>query len=151
MHQQEYGFVVKKSNAYACITTDTFKFLDISHFLAPGTSYAGFLKAYRVEESKGFFPYEWLDDIAKLDQTQLPPYDAFYSGLKGTNISQADYAYCQNVWSDLGMTTVCDFLTWYNNLDVGPFVMAVERLQAFYFKKGIYVFKTAMSVTVLLG
>jgi hypothetical protein len=58
MHQQEHGFVVKKSNAYACISSRLFRFLDISHFLAPGTSYAGFLKAYRVEEAKGFFPYE---------------------------------------------------------------------------------------------
>ena len=53
MAKDEYGFVVKKANAYACISTEKFKFLDISHFLAPGTSYAGFLKAYRVEETKG--------------------------------------------------------------------------------------------------
>ncbi len=66
MHQQEYGFVVKQANAYSCIATDTMKFLDISHFLAPGTSYARFLKAYGVEERKGFMPYEWLDDV---DQT----------------------------------------------------------------------------------
>lgn len=46
----------------------------------------------------------------------------------------------------MGMTTFKDFLIWYNNLDVGPFVMAVERLQTFYFEKGIGVFKTAMSV-----
>lgn len=97
MHEQEHGFVVKKCNAYACITTDTLKFLDISHFLAPGTSYAGFLKAYRVEEAKGFFPYEWLDDMTKLDHQQLPPHDAFYSGLKDTNISEVEYAYCQKV------------------------------------------------------
>lgn len=146
MHEQEHGFVVKKSNAYACIMTEKLKFLDISHFLAPGTSYAGFLKAYRVEESKGFFPYEWLDDVSKLDHTQLPPHDAFFSALKGTNISQEDYAYCQKVWREQRMTTFRDFLIWYNNLDVGPFVTAVERLQAFYFDKGIDVLKTAMSV-----
>jgi len=146
MHKQEHGFVVKKSNAYACITTDRFRFLDISHFLAPGNSYAGFLKAYRVEEAKGFFPYEWLDDVAKLNQTHLPPHEAFYSGLKESNISETEYAFCQKVWSDEGMTVFRDFLVWYNNLDVGPFVTAVGRLQTFYFEKGIDVFKVAMSV-----
>ena len=146
MHEQEHGFVVKKCNSYACITTDKFRFLDISHFLAPGTSYAGFLKAYRVEETKGFFPYEWLDGPEKLDQTELPPYESFYSALKGTNISPEEYAYCQNVWLDRGMTTFKDFLIWYNDLDVGPFVTAVERLQKFYFDKRIDVLKTAMSV-----
>lgn len=35
---------------------------------------------------------------------------------------------------------------WYNDLDVGPFVTAVERLQEFYFKKGVDVLKTAISV-----
>ena len=44
------------------------------------------------------------------------------------------------------MTTFKDFLVWYNNLDVGPFVNAVERFQKFYFDKGLYVFKTAISV-----
>ncbi|XP_053391895.1 uncharacterized protein LOC128554634 [Mercenaria mercenaria] len=39
-----------------------------------------------------------------------------------------------------------DFLVWYNNLDVAPFVEAVEHFQEFYFNKGIDVFKTAISV-----
>ena len=146
MPSQQHGFVVKKANAYACLTTDTLRFLDISHFLAPGISYAGFLKAYRVEESKGFFPYEWFNDPAKLDHPTLPPPEAFYSTLKGTGISAEDYASCQTVWVNRGMTSFRDFLVWYNNLDVGPFVTAVERLQAFYFEKGIDVLKTAISV-----
>ena len=92
------------------------------------------------------FPYEWLNCPAKLEETKLPPHDAFYSTLKGTNISVEEYAYCQKVWRERGMTTFRDFLVWYNDLDVGPFVTAVERLQKFYFDKGIDVFKTAMSV-----
>ena len=33
-----------------------------------------------------------------------------------------------------------------NNLDVQPFVMAVEKLQTFYLEKHIDIFKTAISV-----
>ena len=44
------------------------------------------------------------------------------------------------------MRTFRDFLVWYNNLDVEPFVEAVENFQQFYFEQGIDVFKTAISV-----
>jgi hypothetical protein len=87
-----------------------------------------------------------LDDVTKLDQTELPPHDAFYSSLKAHNISEEEYRFCQKIWTDNGMESFKDFLVWYNNLDVGPFVTAVERLQTFYFHKSIDVFKTAMSV-----
>ena len=146
LHEEEYCFTIKKNNAYACISTDHLKFLDVSHFLAPGTSYAKFLKAYQVEESKGYLPYEWFDDISKLDHTELPPPSAFYSSLKETCISDKDYEVCRKAWTDHDMTTFRDFLIWYNNLDVGPFVTAVNRLQRFYFDRNIDIFKIAMSV-----
>ncbi len=44
------------------------------------------------------------------------------------------------------MSSFRDFLVWYNNLDVGPFVTGVEKFQKFYFDKGVDVFKTAISV-----
>lgn len=50
-------FTVKRNNSYVCISTPTFKFLDITQYLSPGINYAGFLKAFDVQESKGFFPY----------------------------------------------------------------------------------------------
>ena len=146
MHEDSNTFVVKKNNAYTCITNEQLKFLDMSQFLAAGSSYAGFLKAYKVEEKKGFFPYEWFDDESKLQATSLPPHDAFYSHLKDTNISEDEYQDCMKVWTDNKMSSFRDFLVWYNNLDVGPFVTAVERFQKFYFDKGIDVFKTAISV-----
>jgi hypothetical protein len=39
------------------------------------------------------------------------------------------------------MKTFKDFLEWYNNLDVEPFVMVVERLRGYYFERGIDIFK----------
>lgn len=44
------------------------------------------------------------------------------------------------------MTCLRDFLEWYNNQDVGPFVQAVRKLQAFYFERNIDIFKVAMCV-----
>ncbi len=48
MDEQKRGFTVKKASSYACIQSDHFRFMDASHFLGPGTSYAGFLKADQV-------------------------------------------------------------------------------------------------------
>ena len=88
--------MIKKNNAYTCIATESLKFLDMSQFLAAGSSYTSFLKAYHVAEQKGYFPYEWFDDIAKLEYEFLPPHQAFYSQLKGSNISEEEYQYCQH-------------------------------------------------------
>ncbi|MES9993656.1 MAG: C2H2-type zinc finger protein, partial [Candidatus Thiodiazotropha sp.] len=90
MHEDSQAFVVKKDNAYACIATDKLKFLDMSQYLAVGSSYAGFLKAYQVSGSKGHFPYEWFDSTEKLDYPSLPAHDCFYSDLKGINISEVE-------------------------------------------------------------
>lgn len=59
------AFTIKKNNSYTCIATTDFRFLDMTNCLAPGTSYVKFLKAYQVEEQKGVFPYEWMDDVGK--------------------------------------------------------------------------------------
>lgn len=87
-----------------------------------------------------------MDDVNKLDAPSLPCIEDFYSSLKDKNITQEEYQYCQNVWRERGMSTFRDFLVWYNDLDVGPFVTAVERLQQFYFEKRIDLFKTSVSV-----
>ena len=48
-------------------------------------SYDGFLKAYNANITKGYFPYEYFDSLDKLNSTELPSYEHFYSFLKGKN------------------------------------------------------------------
>lgn len=140
------SFVVKRNNAYIAICTDRLKFLDIAQYLAPGTSYAKFLAAYRVEERKGFFCYEYLDHPDKLKEEHLPPHEAFHSSLKDSNISCEEYVMVQQTWIENDMKCLQDLLVHYNIGDVGPFVTAVSRMQTFYFERNIDVFKDAVSV-----
>ena len=140
------GYVIKRDNTYTTISTETFKFLDISHYLAAGSSYSRFLRAYEIEESKGYFPYDYFDSIEKLEEKHLPPHEEFYSQLRDSNITEEEYEYLHRVWQEEGMETFKDFLEWYNNKDVAPFVQAVQKLQQFYFDRGIDVFKNAVSV-----
>ena len=88
MHDTEQTgiFVVKKNNTYSCIATESLKFLDMSHFLAPGSSHAGFLKAFHVEKAKGYFFYDWFDSVEKFECLSLPSHADFYNELKGKNI-----------------------------------------------------------------
>ena len=138
--------VIKRQNTYMCLYTDELKFVDICNYLAPGVSYAKYLTAYGCELGKGHFPYEYMDDLQKLDERSLPPQSAFYSRLKNEGISDTDYAACQAVWHDNGMTTLRDFLVWYNNRDVIPFLEAIVKQFAFYHDRGIDMFKDGISV-----
>ena len=61
------------------------------NFLGGATSLDSFLKAYKTSETKWFFPYEWFDHPDKLQNSQRPPYDAFYSKLRSCNPLEAEY------------------------------------------------------------
>ena len=138
--------VIKRHNTYMCLSTDQLKFVDICNYLAPGVSYDKYLKAYGCELQKGHFPYEYMDDLQKLEDRVLPPQSAFFSRLKNEGISNDDYARCQAVWRDNGMETLREYLIWYNNRDVTPFLDAIAKQFAFYRDRDIDMFKDGISV-----
>ena len=141
-------FPVKVNSNHMCLKTKFLKLLDISNYVAPGFSYDQFLKAYEGEQTKGYFPYEWVDGLDKLEETSLPPHAAFYSSLKNQNITNEEYQYRQQVCEDKEMSTFKDFLVWYNNLDVVPFLEAVEKMSQFWQERKIDMFKDGISVSV---
>ena len=139
-------FVIKRQNTFMCLSTTNLKFLDVTQYLAPGVSYDKYLKAYGCDLQKGHFPYEYMDGIGKLEDRALPPQAAFYSQLKSEEISDADYARCQAVWHDNQMTKMRDYLIWYNNRDVTPFLDAIAKQFTFYCDRCIDMFKDGISV-----
>ena len=74
------------------------------NFLGGATSLDSFPKAKRTSETKEFYPYEWFHHPDKMQSTELPPYDAFYSKLRSSNILEADYTDYFNL-SKSGLTT----------------------------------------------
>ena len=138
--------VIKRQNTFMCLSTTKLKFVDICNYLAPGVSYAKYLTAYGCELGKGHFPYEYMDDLQKLEDRVLPPQAALYSQLRNEGISVADYARCQAVWRDNGMETLREYLIWYNNRDVTPFLDAIAKQAAFYHNRHIDIFKDGISV-----
>ena len=144
--EQASCFVIKRQNTFMCLSTDKLKFVDICNYLAPGFSYAKYLTAYGCAQQKGHFPYEYMDSIGKLDDRALPPQSAFFSRLTNEGISDEDYARCQSVWRANEMKTLREYLVWYNNRDVTPFLEAIDKQAAFYHDQHIDIFKDGISV-----
>ena len=67
---------------------------------------------------KGVYPYEYMISINRLDETELPPIETFYSTLSGSGISEEDYSHAQRVWKIFEMKTMRDYHNLYNQSDV---------------------------------
>ena len=59
--------------------------LDILKLFGDATSHYSFWKAYKISETQRFFPYDWFHHTVKMQKTELPPYDAFYSKHRSCN------------------------------------------------------------------
>ena len=96
--------VIKKANQFISFKFGDIQLLDIMNFLGGATSLDSFLKANKTSKTKGFFPYEWSDHADKVQNTELPPYDAFYSKLRNCNPLEAEYTDNANLLKS-GLTT----------------------------------------------
>ena len=96
--------VIKKANQFISFKFDDFQLLDILNFLGGTTSRDSFLKAYKTSDTKGFFPYEWFNHPDKLQNWELPLYDAFYSELRSCNPLETEYTDYVNLLKS-GLTT----------------------------------------------
>ena len=137
---------IKRNNNWMSISTERLQFLDICNYLAPGYSYDKYIKAYGASLQKSCFPYDWMDSLEKLDYPELPPKEAFYNKLKAKDISNEDYEMCKTVWQENNMKNMKDWLIYYNNLDVVPFIEALKNQFQFYKDLGIDMFKDGISV-----
>ena len=98
--------VIKKANQFMSFKFGDIQLLDIMNFLGGATSLDSFSKAYKTSETKRFFPYDWFDQPDKMQNTELPPYDAFYSKLRSCYPLQAEYTDSDYVnLSKSGLTT----------------------------------------------
>lgn len=85
---------------------------------------------------KGVFPYEWFDDISKLNQTEFPEYECFRSTLRGleekkyfdtngneqttlvgVNVEKKDYDYGVEIYNKY-CTSFKDFHNLYIQVDI---------------------------------
>jgi len=132
----------KRGNQYTTIQTSCYNLLDCLKFTSP-CRYADYLKQWNIKESKGVFPYELYNSVENImNATEFPTHAEFYSRLTCSNISLDDYNWARNEYNRRyalpeghveKMSSMMDWLKWYNLQDVEPLVKAMERsFKCFY-------------------
>ena len=89
--------VIEKANQFVSFKFGDVQLLDIMNFLGRATSLDSFLN--KTAETIGFFPYQCFDCPQKMNNSELPPYDAFFSKLRNVNPLEKDYSDYQNLLS----------------------------------------------------
>ncbi|XP_077260838.1 uncharacterized protein LOC143896720 [Temnothorax americanus] len=67
---------------------------------------------------KGVFPYEYVDSVDKLRETELPPREAFYSSLTDETASESDYEHATRVWRRFRVRDLGEYSDLYLKTDV---------------------------------
>ena len=96
--------VINKTNQFISFKFGDVQFLDIMNILGGAASLDSFLKAYKTSETKSFLLHEWFDHPDKMQNTVLPPYDAFYSQNHSCNPLETEYMDYVNLLKS-GLTT----------------------------------------------
>ncbi|XP_053592998.1 uncharacterized protein LOC128667355 [Microplitis demolitor] len=73
---------------------------------------------FKLVTRKGVIPYEYVTDIDKLNDKQLPDQDSFYSKLSNEGVSDNDYALAQLVWNKFDIKTLGEYSDLYLKTDV---------------------------------
>ena len=71
-----------------------------------------------ILKQKGFYPYEYMDNVKRFKENKPPPRKAFYSKLSGRGITITDYKHVWNVWNTFNMKTLKEYHELYNLTDV---------------------------------
>ena len=91
-------------------------------------------KHINLLKQKGVYPYEYIDSLEKLNETQLPPIEAFYSTLKQETITEEDYQHAQKVWNTFNCQTLLNYHKLYLQVDVLILADAFEKFREFFLK-----------------
>ena len=86
--------VIKKANQFISFKIGDIQLLNILNFFGAATSLDSFIKAYKTPDTKRFFPYETFDHFEKMQNTELRPYEAFYTKLRSCKPLEAEYTDC---------------------------------------------------------
>ena len=91
--------VIKKTDQFLSFNFGVVQFLEIMNFLSGATSLDSRLKAYKTSETTGFSPYEWFNCPQKMNNYELPPYDALLIKLPNVNPLEKDFSDYEKILS----------------------------------------------------
>jgi hypothetical protein len=83
---------------------------------------------------KGIYPYDYLDSEDKMNETNLPTKDRFYSKLNKSHITDEEYNIALGVWNTLKEKTLRQYTKTYMKLDVLLLADIFENFRKICFK-----------------
>ena len=78
---------------------------------------------------KGVYSYEYMDSIAKFQETQLLAQEAFFNRLTDEELSETDYEHAQRVWQAMGIKDLRGYHDLYLGLNVTLLADCFEHLR----------------------
>ena len=72
----------------------------------------------QLMKQKGVYPYDYICNFDKFNETQLPSKDEFYSQMNNTHITDEEYSHAQNVWNTFNLKTMGEYHDLYLKSDV---------------------------------
>ena len=84
---------------------------------------------YDLLTRKGVYPYEYVNSWDRINETQLPPIDAFFCNLNMSSVSEEDYQHAQRVWEEFGIRDLGDYHDLYLRTDVALLANVYEAFR----------------------
>ena len=78
---------------------------------------------------KGVYPYEYMDDWERFNETELPSQDKFYSELNKEHIADEDYRHAKNIWSVVKIKYLGEYHDLYIQLDTALLADVFEKFR----------------------
>lgn len=73
---------------------------------------------FKLLSQKGIYPYDYMDSMSKLNETELPPKEAFYNQLNDQKITDEEYTHAQRVWDTFEIKNLLEYTNIYLKTDV---------------------------------
>ncbi|XP_056645117.1 uncharacterized protein LOC130450634 [Diorhabda sublineata] len=78
---------------------------------------------------KGVFPYDYIDNVDKLNETNLPPIKCFYNRLNDEGISKEKYEHAQNICNMFNIKSLGEYSDLYMKTDIILLATVMENFR----------------------
>ena len=75
-------------------------------------------EGFELLTRKGVYPYQYMDNFEKFEETSLPPKDKFYNDLSKKHISDQDYSFVHKLWNTFQLKNLGELHDLYMESDV---------------------------------